>query len=245
MRSDGRTPTALRPVSFESHYIKHHKGSVLVSFGQTKVLVTATTEDRVPPYRLSSGGGWLTAEYAMLPGSTQTRKKRDIFKGRPDGRSVEIQRLIGRSLRQIVNIDLIGQRTIHVDCDVIQADGGTRTAAITGGWVAVALCVQDLLARRVKMKAKSFEDIMVDQVAAISLGIKEGVVITDLDYVEDVAVDTDFNLVARADGTIVELQGTAEGHSMRRAEVDQLLDQGLLAIGELCGLQKKAVEEAA
>jgi ribonuclease PH len=244
MRSDGRSATALRPVSFDTGFIEHHAGSVLVSFGKTRVLVTATTEDRVPPYRLDSGGGWLTAEYAMLPGSTQNRKRRDISQGRRDGRGVEIQRLIGRSLRQVVNLNKIGQRTIHVDCDVIQADGGTRTAAITGGWVAVALCIKDLLKKGAPMKGKKFDDIMTDQLAAVSLGIKEGLVLTDLNYVEDVSVDTDFNLVARADGTIVEMQGTAEGHSMRRAEVDKLLDQGLLAIGELCGLQKRAVEDA-
>ena len=154
-RKDGRAPTELRNIRFETGFIKHHPGSVLVSFGDTRVLCVATAEERVPPHRMGSGGGWLTAEYAMLPASTHDRKPRDISKGKADGRSVEIQRLIGRALRNVVDIDVIGQRTIHLDCDVIQADGGTRTAAITGGWVALALCVKDLQKPGIRLASSS------------------------------------------------------------------------------------------
>ena len=242
MRRDGRQPTDLRPVSFQTGFLAHHKGSVLVSFGQTRVLCAATAEERVPPHRLQSGGGWITAEYAMLPAATHDRKQRDISRGKQDARSVEIQRLVGRALRGAVNIDVIGQRTIHVDCDVLQADGGTRTAAITGGWVALALCLKDLQKRGLPMKAKRLEDALVAQVAAVSLGVKGGTVLTDLDYQEDAGADTDLNLVARADGAIIEVQGTAEGAPMTRGELDRLVDQGLQAIQQLCAMQRAALE---
>jgi len=241
-RVDGRTPSETRKVSFETHYIANHKGSVLVSFGGTKVLCVATVEERVPPHRKGSGGGWLTAEYAMLPGSTHDRKQRDSSKGKVDGRSVEIQRLIGRALRNVFDIDLIGERQITVDCDVIQADGGTRTAAITGGFVALALCVQDLLDRKMSMKAKNLKQVLSAQVAAVSMGVVDGRVVTDLCYKEDVAAETDLNLVARSDGGIVEVQGTAEGAPLSRKELDQLVDQGLEAIAGLCAAQREALK---
>ena len=240
-RKDGRSPADLRPISFDVGFIKHHPGSVLVSFGDTRVLCVATAEERVPPHRLNSGGGWATAEYAMLPAATHDRKQRDITKGKADGRSVEIQRLIGRALRNVINIDVIGQRTIHVDCDVLQADGGTRTASITGGWVAMALCMIDLQKRGLSMKAKSLKDAITGQVAAVSLGVLGDEVLTDLAYVEDSKAETDLNLVARADGTIVEIQGTAEGAPMTRAQLDKIVDQGLAAIRELCGKQRAAI----
>jgi ribonuclease PH len=240
-RIDGRTGTDLRPVTFQTRFIAHHPGSVLVSFGNTKVLCCATAEERVPPHRKGSGGGWLTAEYAMLPASTHERKQRDSSRGKQDGRSVEIQRLIGRALRNVVDIDKIGERQINVDCDVIQADGGTRTAAITGSFVAVALCLHDLQQKKLSMKAKTVKDALTAQVAAVSIGIHGGSVFTDLCYAEDSKAETDLNLVARSDGGIVEVQGTAEGAPMSRKELDTLVDQGLVAIDRLCALQREAL----
>ncbi len=239
-RHDDRQLVDLRPIRFEPHYIKHHPGSVLVSFGDTKVLVTCTIEERVPSWRVKSQLGWLTASYDMLPASTHERRRRS--KNGPDGRASEIQRLIGRSLRNIVDLSKIGQRTLNVDCDVIQADGGTRTAAITGGYVAVMLAIQSLVKANNDVKA-SVSDIVTSQLAAISLGIKDGHILTDLCYVEDVDIDTDFNLVATKDGRIIEVQGTAEGQAMTREEVDAILDQGLSAIATLCDLQNKALAQ--
>jgi ribonuclease PH len=244
MRKDGRSASDLRPVSFETGFIAHHPASVLVSFGKTRVLCVATSEERVPPHRMSSGGGWVTAEYAMLPAATHERKQREISRGKADPRSVEIQRLIGRALRNVVNLDLIGPRTIHVDCDVLQADGGTRTASITGGWVALALCLANLQKRNASMKAKKLADALPGQVAAVSLGVLGGSVLTDLCYEEDSKADTDLNVVGRADGSLVEVQGTAEGAPMARDELFTLVDQGLTAIAELCALQRKAIEAA-
>jgi ribonuclease PH len=240
-RKDGRAATDLRPIRFETGFVKHHPGSVLVSFGDTRVLCVASAEERVPPHRLNSGGGWVTAEYSMLPGATHDRKQREISRGKADARSVEIQRLIGRALRNVVAMDAIGQRTITVDCDVIQADGGTRTAAITGGWVALALCIAHLQKRGVSMKAKTLKDALPGQIAAISLGILKDQVWTDLNYEEDSRAETDLNLVARADGAIVEIQGTAEGAPMKREELFAIVDQGLLAIQDLCGRQREAL----
>jgi ribonuclease PH len=240
-RIDGRSATDLRPVSFQTGFIAHHPGSVLVSFGQTKVICCATAEERVPPHRKNTGGGWLTAEYSMLPASTHERKQRDSSRGKQDGRSVEIQRLIGRALRNVVDIDRIGERQINVDCDVLQADGGTRTAAITGSFVAVALCLHDLQQRKMSMKAKTVRDALSAQVAAVSIGIHGGAVFTDLCYAEDSKAETDLNLVARSDGGIVEVQGTAEGAPMSRRELDALVDQGLDAIARLCALQREAL----
>lgn len=238
-RADGRTSTDLRSITFETGFIAHHPGSVLVSFGATRVLCVATAEERVPPHRKDSGGGWVTAEYAMLPGSTHDRKQRERQK--QDGRSIEIQRLVGRALRNVVDMDLIGQRQITVDCDVIQADGGTRTASITGGFVALALCIHDLQQRKLPMKAKTVRQAMPAQVAAISLGVLGGQILTDLCYREDSAAETDLNLVARSDGGIVEIQGTAEGAPLTRGELDRLVDQGLSAIDTLLSLQRTAL----
>ncbi len=241
MRADGRESAQLRPVGFECGFIEHHAGSVVVSFGKTRVLTTATLTEGIPRFRKEEGKkGWLTAEYGMLPASTLTRKSRASSRGRPDGRSVEIQRLIGRALRQVVNLEGLGDHTLHIDCDVLQADGGTRTASITGAYVAVALCLKEAIARKA-IPAAALASVLTDQIAAISLGIKNGQVLTDLCYEEDVAVDTDFNLVARGDGAIVELQGTAEGAAMRREEVDQILNMGLASIEELCRLQRAAL----
>ena len=212
---------------------------MLVSFGATKVLCVATAEERVPPHRKESGGGWVTAEYAMLPGSTHDRKQRERQK--QDGRSVEIQRLIGRALRNVVAMDLIGQRQINIDCDVIQADGGTRTASITGGFVALALCLHDLQQRKMPMKAKTLRQAMPAQVAAVSLGVHGGQILTDLCYREDSAAETDLNIVARSDGGIVEIQGTAEGAPLARSELDLLVDQGLAAIEILCAKQREVL----
>jgi ribonuclease PH len=238
-RVDGRPLDALRPISFETGVIAHHRGSVMVSFGGTKVLCVATAEERVPPHRKESGGGWVTAEYAMLPGSTHDRKPRERQK--QDGRSVEIQRLIGRALRNVVDMDVIGQRQITVDCDVIQADGGTRTASITGGFIALALCIHDLQQSKLPMKAKTVRDALKAQVAAVSLGVLDGSVLTDLCYDEDKRAETDLNLVARSDGGIVEVQGTAEGAPLHRKALDLLVDQGLVAIDRLCALQREAL----
>ena len=240
-REDGRKADELRPVKFETGYIKHHPGSVLVSFGETRVLCVATAEERVPPHRLQSGGGWVTAEYAMLPAATHDRKPRESSRGKADARSVEIQRLIGRGLRNIIKIDLIGQRTINVDCDVLQADGGTRTAAITGSFVALALCVHELQRRKLPMKAKTLRDVLPAQVAAVSVGIFGDEIWTDLCYREDSKAGTDFNIVARDDGSIVELQGTAEGAPMTRAQLDRVVDQGILATTQLCEMQRAAL----
>jgi ribonuclease PH len=240
-RIDARSPLALRPVRFDVGAIKHHPGSVLVSFGHTKVLCVATVEERVPPHRLNSGGGWMTAEYAMLPAATHERKQRDAARGKQDARSIEIQRLIGRALRNVVDIDKIGQRTINLDCDVLQADGGTRTASITGGFVAVALCINDLVKRGVNMRAKRVRDAMNGQVAAVSLGVLHNEVWTDLCYEEDSKAETDFNLVARDDGRLVEVQGTAEGEPLTRAQLDAVVDQGIVAVKELCQKQREAL----
>ncbi len=237
LRTDGRQANEAREISFQTHYIKHHPGSVLVSFGDTKVLCACTVEKRVPPFRLDSGGGWLTASYDMLPAATHDRRRRSN-KG-PDGRATEIQRLIGRALRNVVNFDVMGQKTFHVDCDVIQADGGTRTAAITGGWVALALAARDQIAKG-KMKC-TFEQLVHTQVAALSLGIHSGSVYSDLCYKEDVAVDTDFNLVGRSDGALIELQGTAEGEAMTREQINVLLDQGQSNLNSIFDLQRQAI----
>lgn len=243
-RKDGRGSTELRSVRFETGFIKHHPGSVLVNFGDTRVLCVASVEERVPPHRLNSGGGWVTAEYSMLPGATHDRKQREISRGKADARSVEIQRLIGRALRNAVAMDTIGPRTLTVDCDVIQADGGTRTAAITGGWVALALCLQHLQKKGLSMRAKSLKDALPGQVAAVSLGILKNQILTDLNYEEDSAAETDLNLVGRSDSTIVEVQGTAEGAPMRRDELVAIMDQGLAAIQQLCAMQRESLRGA-
>ena len=244
MRQD-RPFDAIRPLTFETGYIAHHKGSVLVTAGETRVIVAATVEDRVPPHCLEKGIGWVTAEYAMLPAATHTRKQREAERGKRDGRSTEIQRLIGRALRNVVELKPLGRRTIHIDCDVLQADGGTRCASITGAWVALHLCLSDLVARKPRdLPAKKVEDILKGQVAAISVGVLKDQVLVDLCYDEDSKADTDLNLVARPDGSIIEVQGTAEGAPLLRSQLNAMLDQGTAAIEQIGALQLAAVEAA-
>jgi ribonuclease PH len=231
-RPDGRAPDALRPVSFEPGFIVYPEGCVLVSFGGTRVLCAASVEEKVPPFRLGTGGGWVTAEYAMLPRATHTRSQRAGDKGRPPGgRSVEIQRLIGRSLRGAVDLDAMGERTITIDCDVLQADGGTRTAAITGGWVALALAL-----RKVDAEAA-----LVRPMAAVSVGIVADEVLLDLAYQEDFRAQVDMNVVGTADGALVEVQGTAEGLPFQRAQLDAMLSLAMEGITRLCRLQQQAL----
>lgn len=242
MRLDNRASDQLRPISFEVPYLGHHPGSVLVSYGNTRVWACATWENKVPPHRISSGGGWITAEYGMLPGSTLQRKQRPGSRnGSVDGRGMEIQRLIGRSLRQAINIDTIGPITITVDCDVLQADGGTRTAAITGGWLALALCAEHLISIG-QIKNKSIDQVMTNQIAAVSVGIVKGEVLTDLCYEEDIAAQTDANIVACADGRIVEFQCTAERKPMQREQIDTMLDYGTKAVRELLAMQQAVLQ---
>lgn len=209
----------MRTVSFERGFTKHAEGSVLVSFGMTKVLCTASIEEKVPGFLKGKGQGWVTAEYGMLPRSTHTRMDREAAKGKQSGRTQEIQRLIGRSLRAVFDMHLLGERTIHLDCDVIQADGGTRTAAITGAFVAVQDAISGLIG-----SGKLSNMPIIDQVAAVSVGIYKGQAVLDLDYLEDSDCDTDMNVVMTASGGIVEVQGTAEGAAFSRAQLNQLLD---------------------
>jgi ribonuclease PH len=235
-RGSGRAANALRPVTITRQYTKHAEGSVLIEFGGTKVLCTASVEEKVPPFRRGSGEGWVTAEYGMLPRATHTRSDREAAKGKQSGRTQEIQRLIGRSLRCVFDLKLLGERTISLDCDVIQADGGTRTAAITGAYVAAFDAISWLLA-----EGKIGQSPIKDAVAAISVGIVDGVPLLDLEYTEDSACDTDMNVVMTAAGGFVELQGTAEGAAFTRVEMNALLDLAEKGIGELLAAQKAAL----
>jgi len=235
-RSSGRRADQLRPVSIERGFTRHAEGSVLVSFGDTRVLCTASVEDKVPPHKRGSGEGWLTAEYGMLPRATHTRGDREAARGKQSGRTQEIQRLIGRSMRCVFDLKLLGERTISLDCDVLQADGGTRTAAITGAYVAAADAVTWLLA-----KGKIERSPIKDAVAAVSVGIVSGTPLLDLEYVEDAACDTDMNVVMTASGGFVELQGTAEGATFSRLEMDALLALAAKGIGELVEAQRRAL----
>ena len=235
-RSSGRLANALRPVSIERHYTKHAEGSVLVSFGHTKVLCTASVEDKVPPHKRGSGEGWVTAEYGMLPRATHTRSDREAARGKQSGRTQEIQRLIGRSLRTVFYLKALGERTISLDCDVLQADGGTRTAAITGAFVAAHDAVTWLLSQG-RIGASPIRDF----VAAVSVGVVQGVPLLDLEYTEDSACDTDMNVVMTAAGGFVEVQGTAEGAPFTRAEMDQLLGLADQGIRQLVALQHQAL----
>lgn len=242
MRIDGRTAEQLRPIQFQTGFIEHHPASVLVSFGKTRVLAVATLGDRVPAHRVASGGGWLTAEYAMLPTSTHDRNNR--AGGKPDGRAIEIQRLIGRSLRGAINLDKLGPYQIQIDCDVIQADGGTRTASITGGWLAAALCIAHFAAGKLPITPQRkivLDKVIHTQIAAVSVGILGNQIISDLCYQEDSKADTDMNVVGRHDGCLIEIQGTAEGQAMSRSECDALIDAGLVGIDSLCALQRAAL----
>jgi ribonuclease PH len=235
-RSSGRAAHALRRVSITRHYTCHAEGSVLVAFGNTKVLCTASVEERVPPHKRGSGEGWVTAEYGMLPRATHTRSDREAAKGKQSGRTQEIQRLIGRSLRTVFDLGALGERSILIDCDVLQADGGTRTAAITGAFVAAHDAVGTLLASG-KLSASPIRDF----VAAVSVGIVQGTPLLDLEYTEDSSCDTDMNVVMTGAGGFVEVQGTAEGAAFSRAEMDQLLGLADAGIRELVALQRAAL----
>jgi len=235
-RPSGRASTQMREVRIERGYTRHAEGSVLVCFGQTRVLCTATVENKVPPFLRGKGEGWVTAEYGMLPRATHTRSDREAARGKQGGRTLEIQRLIGRSLRACVDRKLLGERTITLDCDVLQADGGTRTAAITGAYVALADAVRWLMARR-----EITRDPIFGAVAAISVGVYRGVPVLDLDYAEDSDCDTDMNVVMNDGGGFIELQGTAEGHAFRRDELDALTSLAEAGIAELIVKQREAL----
>ncbi|MGA0569846.1 ribonuclease PH [Variovorax sp. VNK109] len=235
-RSGNRAADQLRPVRITRGFTIHAEGSVLIEFGQTRVLCTASVEEKVPGHKKGSGEGWVTAEYGMLPRATHTRGDREAARGKQSGRTQEIQRLIGRSLRAVFDLKKLGERTIHLDCDVLQADGGTRTAAITGAFVAAQDAVGKLMAA-----GKLKESPLTGEVAAISVGIVEGTPLLDLEYIEDVACDTDMNVVMTGAGHFVEVQGTAEGAAFTRVEMDQLLALADKGIGELIVLQRQAL----
>jgi ribonuclease PH len=235
-RPDGRTPQALRQVTMERRYTCHAEGSVLVSFGATQVLCTASVDEKVPPHKRGSGEGWVTAEYGMLPRATHTRGDREAARGKQSGRTQEIQRLIGRSLRCVFDLERLGERSILLDCDVLQADGGTRTAAITGAWVAAYDAVLWLLEQ-----GRISENPITDQLAAVSVGIVKGTPLLDLAYSEDSACDTDMNVVMTGQGGFVELQGTAEGVAFSRAEMDAMLGLADAGIRELLALQRRTL----
>jgi ribonuclease PH len=236
VRRDGRAVDALRSVRFTRAFTRHAEGSVLVEFGDTRVLCTASAEDGVPPFLRGKGQGWVTAEYGMLPRATHTRSPREAARGKQTGRTQEIQRLIGRALRAAVDLRALGDRTITIDCDVLQADGGTRTASITGAFVALAEACEALQARR-ELAVNPLHG----QVAAVSVGIVRGVTLLDLNYEEDSEAETDMNVVMNNGGAFIEVQGTAEGHAFRRHELDTLLNLAASGIGELCALQAQAI----
>ena len=235
-RPSGRAPDQLRPVRFTRAHGKHAEGSVLIEFGDTQVLCTASVEESVPQFLRGKAQGWVTAEYGMVPRATHTRTAREAARGRQSGRTQEIQRLIGRSLRAVADLKALGERTIMLDCDVLQADGGTRTAAITGGFVALSQACEQLVRRRL-IPASPLHG----QVAAISVGIVGGAAVLDLDYAEDSQAETDMNVVMNNGGGFVEVQGTAEGHAFRRHELDELLNLAAAGIGELFALQAQTL----
>ncbi|ASR43626.1 ribonuclease PH [Luteimonas sp. gir] len=235
-RPSGRAPDQLREVRFERGFTRHAEGSVLVSFGDTRVLCTASVENRVPAFLRGKGEGWVTAEYGMLPRATNTRNDREAARGKQGGRTLEIQRLIGRSLRACVDRRALGERTITLDCDVLQADGGTRTAAITGAYVALVDAIRVLQARR-----ELGRDPVHGAIAAVSVGVYRGVPVLDLDYAEDSDCDTDMNVVMNDGGGFIEIQGTAEGHAFRRAEMDAMLGLAEAGVAELVALQRAAL----
>ena len=239
MRPSQRQPDQLRSIRMTRHYTKHAEGSVLIECGDTKVICTASVEERVPPHKKGSGEGWVTAEYGMLPRSTGERMSREAAKGKQSGRTQEIQRLIGRSLRSVVDLSKLGERTVQIDCDVIQADGGTRTASITGAFVAL----HDAVSRLIN-KGLIKENPLRDFVAAISVGVYNGVPVLDLDYAEDFACDTDMNVVMTGSGNFVEVQGTAEGHAFNRNEMNAMLDLAQNGIAQLIEMQKTALAQS-
>jgi ribonuclease PH len=236
MRPSGREPNALRTVNLTRNYTKHAEGSVLVEFGDTKVLCTASVEERIPPFLRGTGEGWVTAEYGMLPRSTGSRMQRESAKGKQSGRTMEIQRLIGRSLRAVVDLKALGERSITIDCDVIQADGGTRTASITGAYVALHDAITHLVESKKLKKSPLY-----GQVASISVGIYNGTPVLDLDYAEDSNAETDMNIVMNEAGAYIEVQGTAEGHAFRAEELQSMLDLGKQGIDQLLAKQREVL----
>jgi len=239
-RGGGRAPDGLRPIGIDPGFVRTATGSALISAGETRVICTASVEESVPRFLAGSGRGWVTAEYGMLPASTGERKRRDVSKGRPDGRTVEIQRLIGRSLRGVIDFTALGERTIYVDCDVLQADGGTRCASITGGYVALALAAQRLIA-----DGKLDRTPLSGSVAAVSAGVVGGVPLLDLDYSEDSTAEVDANVVMTGDGGLIEVQATAEKTPLSRAHLDDLLALAASGIAELRIAQQQAIDGAA
>ena len=237
MRPSKRQPDQLRDVRITRRYTRHAEGSVMIEFGDTRVLCTASLEDKVPPFLKGKGQGWLTAEYGMLPRSTNTRMNREAARGKQSGRTQEIQRLIGRALRAVVDLNKIGERTLQLDCDVIQADGGTRTASITGAFVAVHDAIGFLLEKKLIAVSP-----LLNHVAAVSVGVYQGTPVLDLDYDEDSACDTDMNVVMTGSGGLVEVQGTAEGHPFSRAELNEMLDLAHKGIQQLIAAQKAALK---
>ena len=236
MRPSGRRPDELRPVKMTRNFTRHAEGSVLTEFGSTMVLCTASVDSRVPPFLRGSGTGWVTGEYGMLPRSTHTRSGREAVRGRQGGRTQEIQRLIGRSLRAVTDLTALGEMTITLDCDVLQADGGTRTAAITGAYVALVDAVKHL-----REQGRISRDPIHGQVAAVSVGIYQGEPVLDLDYAEDSEAETDMNVVMNDAGAYVELQGTAEGHAFRRDELEKMLDLAAASASQLIELQRQVL----
>lgn len=238
-RADGRSPLELRPARITTGYTKYAEGSVLIEMGATRVICTASLEERVPPFLKGRGTGWVTAEYAMLPRATETRTPRELGRGGPSGRTHEIQRLIGRSLRSIVDMAALGERSVTIDCDVTQADGGTRTAAITGGFVALALALNRHLEA-----GKLTRSPLRDYVAAVSVGVIDGRVLLDLNYGEDSHAEVDMNIVRTGDGRFVEVQGTAEAEPFDRAQMDEMVAAAEVGVEQLIALQRTAIEEA-
>lgn len=239
MRPSGREPEQMRPVIFTPNFTKHAEGSVLAEFGDTRVLCTASVESRVPPWMRGAGHGWVTGEYGMLPRSTHSRSAREAARGKQGGRTLEIQRLIGRSLRAATDLDALGERTVTLDCDVLQADGGTRTAAISGAYVALLIAMQKLCKDR-QLKTNPVHG----QIAAVSVGIYRGVPVLDLDYEEDSQAETDMNIVMNEAGRFVEVQGTAEGHAFTREELDTLLELASAGVSEIIEAQNVAIAKA-
>ncbi|WP_305038214.1 ribonuclease PH [Candidimonas sp. SYP-B2681] len=235
-RPTGRSTTELRALSIEVGYTRHAEGSVLIKAGDTHVLCNASVLDKVPPFLKGKGQGWVTAEYGMLPRSTHTRSDREAARGKQSGRTQEIQRLIGRSLRAVFDLTALGERTLHLDCDVLQADGGTRCASITGAWVAAAIAIRTLLDQSVLASNP-----ILDHVAAVSVGLVDGRPVLDLDYIEDSACDADMNIVMTGAGKFVEVQGTAEGQTFDRTELNALLDMAQDGIAQLIAYQKQAL----
>lgn len=239
MRPSGREPDQMRPVIFTPNFTKHAEGSVLAEFGDTRVLCTASVENRVPPWMRGAGHGWVTGEYGMLPRATHSRSGREAARGKQGGRTMEIQRLIGRSLRAVTDLDALGERTVTLDCDVLQADGGTRTAAISGAYVALLIAMQKLCKDRT-LKTNPVHG----QIAAVSVGIYRGVPVLDLDYEEDSQAETDMNVVMNEAGRFVEVQGTAEGHAFTREEFDTLLEMASAGVSEIIEAQNAAIAKA-